>query len=102
MTAAASTSADAHRAFRDELLRHGLLISMGVDGLYGRSGRFEHAVERINAAIGAVRDPDAPQIMRFPPGLGRSQLALSGYLKSFPPLARTVHSFKGPAVAHCA
>ena len=24
---------DAHRAYRDELLRHGLLISMGVDGV---------------------------------------------------------------------
>ena len=28
-------------AFRDELLRHGLLIATGVPGVYGRSGDFE-------------------------------------------------------------
>jgi seryl-tRNA synthetase len=33
--------------------------------------------------------------MRFPPGLGRWQLERSGYLKSFPHLAGTVHSFTG-------
>ena len=48
--------AGAHRAYRDELLKHGLLISMGVDGLYGRSGTFEYVVERINAAFSAVGD----------------------------------------------
>lgn len=102
MTAAPGAVQDAHRAFRDELLRHGLLISMGVDGLYGRSGGFEHAVERINAAIGAVGDADAPEVMRFPPGLGRWQLERSGYLKSFPHLAGTVHSFSGSDGDHAA
>ena len=34
---------------------------MGVDGLYGRSGLFEHVVERINAAVGTVGDPDGPR-----------------------------------------
>ena len=46
--------AQAQQAYRDELLRAGLLISMGVDGLYGRSGTFEHVIERINAAFSAV------------------------------------------------
>ena len=86
--------------FRDELLRHGLLIAMGVDGLYGRSGAFERVVERINAAITTVGDPDAPEVMRFPPGLGRWQLERSGYLKSFPHLAGTVHSFSGSDSDH--
>jgi len=42
---------DAHRDYRDELLSAGLLISMGVDGLYGRSGTFERIVEGINVAF---------------------------------------------------
>lgn len=92
MTGAAAA---AYRAFRDELLSHGLLISMGVDGLFGRSGTFEHVVERLNAAIGAVGDPDQPEVMRFPPGIGRLQLEKSGYVRNFPHLAGTVASFSG-------
>lgn len=87
--------AEAHRTFRDELLRHGLLISMGVDGLYGRSGAFEHVIDRINWAFARVGDPDQPEVMRFPPGLGKWQLEKSGYLKSSPQFAGTVHSFAG-------
>jgi len=90
-----SDLAAAQRAFRDELLEHRLLISMGVDGLYGRSGTFEHIVECINAAFSAVGDPDRPEVMRFPPGIGKWQLEKSGYLKSSPQLAGTVHSFFG-------
>jgi seryl-tRNA synthetase len=97
-----SAIADAHRAFRDDLLRHGLLISMGVDGLYGRGGTFEHLVERVNGAVGAVGDPDGPEVMRFPPGIGKWQLERSGYLKSFPQLVGTVHSFAGSDRDHSA
>lgn len=99
---AASALADAHRAYRDELLRHGLLISMGVDGLYGRGEVFEHAIERINAAIDAEGNPDKPEVMRFPPGMGKWQLEKSGYLKKFPQLAGTVHSFSGSERDHLA
>jgi seryl-tRNA synthetase len=95
-----SELATVHRAYRDELLRHGLLISMGVDGLYGRGGAFEDVIERINAAIGAVGDPDGPDVMRFPPGIGKWQLEKSGYMKSFPQLVGTVHSFEGSERDH--
>jgi seryl-tRNA synthetase len=84
-----------YRHFRDELLQHGLLISMGVDGLFGRSGTFERIVEGLNAAIGGVGDRDRPEVMRFPPGIGSLQLEKSGYLRNFPHLAGTVASFSG-------
>ncbi len=84
-----------YRRFRDELLHHGLLISMGVDGLFGRSGGFERVLEGVNAAIGAVGDVDRPEVMRFPPGIGSLQLEQSGYLRNFPHLAGTVASFSG-------
>ncbi|KAF0104862.1 MAG: putative seryl-tRNA synthetase (class II) [Rhodospirillaceae bacterium] len=92
----------AYEAFRDELLSHGLLISMGVDGLYGRSGTFEHVVECLNAAIGAAGDPDEPEIMRFPPGIGSLQLEKSGYVRNFPNLPGTVASFAGSDQDHAA
>jgi seryl-tRNA synthetase len=94
------TIADLHRAYRDELLKAGLLISMGVDGLYGRSGLFERVVEGINAAVGKVGDPDRPEVMRFPPGIGKWQLEQSGYLNSSPQLVGTVHSFTGSDADH--
>lgn len=92
----------AYEAFRTELESQGLLISMGVEGLYGRSGTFEDVVERLNAAIGAVGDPDGPEVMRFPPGLGRLQLEKSGYVRNFPHLAGTVASFAGSNQDHAA
>jgi seryl-tRNA synthetase len=94
------TLADRHRAYRDELLQAGLLISMGVDGLYGRSGLFERVVEGINAAVGKIGDPDRPEVMRFPPGIGKWQLEQSGYLNSSPQLVGTVHSFSGNDAEH--
>jgi seryl-tRNA synthetase len=95
MTTPAAPITEAHRAFRDELLKAGLLISMGVDGLYGRSGDFERIVEGINHAFSTVGDPDGPDVMRFPPGIGKAQLEQSGYLRSTPQLVGTVHSFAG-------
>ena len=86
---------EAHREYRDELLEAGLLISMGVDGLYGRSGTFERIVEGINIAFSRVGDRDKPDVMRFPPGIGKWQLEQSGYLKSSPQLVGTIHSFAG-------
>ncbi|HYC63803.1 MAG TPA: amino acid--[acyl-carrier-protein] ligase [Reyranellaceae bacterium] len=100
MSAPPASLVDAHRAYRDELLKHGLLISMGVDGLYGRGCDFEHVIERINVAIGHVGDVDKPEVMRFPPGIAKWQLEQSGYMKSFPQLVGTVHSFAGGDKEH--
>ena len=36
-----SEQQQAQAAFRDALIRHGLLIPTGVDGVYGRSAVFE-------------------------------------------------------------
>ena len=38
--------------------------------------------------------------MRFPPILNRAHFETSGYLKSFPHLAGTIHSFAGSERAH--
>jgi seryl-tRNA synthetase len=90
----------AQSAYRDELLKHGILIPMGVEGLYGRSGIFERVVDGINFAASAMGDPDKPEVMRFPPGIGKWQMDSSGYPKSFPQLAGTIHSFDGSDKEH--
>ncbi|WP_448191629.1 amino acid--[acyl-carrier-protein] ligase [Azospirillum sp. sgz301742] len=91
---------DTHTAFRDALVRHGLLIPMGVEGLYGRSGLFEDVVERFNALISEWGRDDGAEVMRFPPALNRRHFEQSEYLNSFPQLAGTVHSFTGDERDH--
>lgn len=93
-------SSDAHTEFRDALIAAGLLIPTGVDGLYGRSGVFEDVVERFNDLISACGREDGAEVMRFPPAVARSHFERSEYLKSFPHLVGTVHSFMGDERAH--
>ncbi len=88
-------STETQTAFRDALVRHGLLIPMGVEGLYGRSGVFEDVVERFNALVSQWGKDDGAEVMRFPPALNRRHFEASEYLNSFPQLAGTVHSFEG-------
>lgn len=84
----------------DNLIRHGHLIETGVDGLYGRSGLFEEVVARFDALISRWGGGDGAEVIRFPPAMNRSWFEKSGYLKSFPQLAGTVHSFEGNETDH--
>jgi seryl-tRNA synthetase len=90
----------AQLGFREELLRHGLLIATGVPGVYGRSGEFEDTLARVDRLIDAISDDDRAEVMRFPPVLNRTHFEQSEFLKSFPHLAGTVHSFSGSERAH--
>jgi seryl-tRNA synthetase len=88
------------REFRDELLRHGLLVASGVPGVYGHSAEFEDTVERVDRLVASHGAEDGPEVIRFPPILNRAHFEQSGYLKSFPHLAGSVHSFVGDERAH--
>ncbi len=86
--------------FLDKLIDRGLLIETGVDGLYGRSGAFEDVIARFDALITRFGGGDGAEIIRFPPGMNRALFEKSGYLKSFPNLAGTIHAFSGNDAAH--
>src|SRR4051812_33334398 len=86
--------------FRDELFARRILIDTGVDGLYGRSGTFENVVNGFDALITSFGGGDAPEVVRFPPGMNRALFEKSGYMKSFPQLAGTIHAFDGDDRAH--
>jgi seryl-tRNA synthetase len=90
----------AQRAYRDELVRHGLLIPSGVPGLYGRNGVFEGVIEQVEHYVTRLGAPDHADVMRFPPILSRTHFERSDYLKSFPQLAGIVHSFDGSDKDH--
>ncbi len=88
--------------FRDGLFAHGLLIETGVEGLYGRSGAFEEVIAGFDALITRFGGGDKAEVVRFPPGMNRKLFEQSGYLKSFPNLAGTIHAFNGDERDHAA
>jgi seryl-tRNA synthetase len=77
-----------------EVLFDALFRPMGVDGVYGRSGRYEAVVEALAALISRHREPGA-EVLRFPPVVSRALIEKSGYLKSFPHLLGCVCSLSG-------
>jgi seryl-tRNA synthetase len=87
-------------AFRDELLAAGLLVSLGADGLYGRSGRFEDVVEAVSRIVGDLGRGDGADRVRFPPVEPRWVFERTDYLKSFPDLTGAVHTFTGGDADH--
>ena len=93
--ALAEEPAAAPRSFLDRLFDRGLLVRTGVDGLYGRSGAFEGVVEALDRLVSRLGAADGAETLRFPPGMARPSFERSGYLKGFPNLAGTVHSFCG-------
>lgn len=91
---------DAQPSFLDRLFSSGLLIETGVDGLYGRSGRFEDVIAAFERLVDRTGGADGAETIRFPPGLNRAYFEKSGYMKSFPQLAGTIHSFCGCDLDH--
>ncbi|RFB86322.1 hypothetical protein B5K08_23510, partial [Rhizobium leguminosarum bv. trifolii] len=91
---------DMQTSFLDRLFESGLLIDTSVDGLYGRSGQFEDVITAFERLIDKVGGADGAEAMRFPPGMNRAFFEKSGYMKSFPQLAGTVHSFCGSELDH--
>ncbi len=86
---------DAPPGFLDQLIASGLLIPTGVDGLYGRNEMFEAVVAGFGGLVTKAGSADGAEVVSFPPTMTREQLETSGYLKNFPRLIGTVHSFCG-------
>ena len=62
-----------------------LFTSMGVDGVYGRTGVYEDVVDGLGRYVSTLR-PKGAEVFRFPPVVSRALIEKSGYLKSFPHL----------------
>lgn len=91
---------DMQRTFLDRLFESGLLIDTGVEGLYGRSGQFEDVIAAFERLVDRFGGADGAEAIRFPPGMNRAYFEKSGYMKSFPQLAGTIHSFCGCELDH--
>ncbi len=89
------TDSDPYQSFRAELFDAGLLVDTGVDGLYGRSARYESIVAGIDRLVtGSMVDRPVEAVF-FPPVMARWVFDKTDYLKSFPDLMGSVHTFRG-------
>ena len=86
---------EAHQHCQDQLVEAGLLISMGVPGLYGLSGVFEDVVERFEQAVTRRAKPLRAEVMRFPAILNRAHYLQTTHIENFPDLMGSVHTFTG-------
>ncbi|MGE5095821.1 MAG: amino acid--[acyl-carrier-protein] ligase [Betaproteobacteria bacterium] len=90
----------AYEAYRDELIAAGLLVPMGVRGVYGRGGTFEHVIDRFDALVSKHGRELDPVVMRFPPIFARSHYERIDHIDNFPDLMGSVHTFTGDDREH--
>jgi seryl-tRNA synthetase len=102
MTLTEDPVAAAHQRYLDELTAAGLLIPLGVPGVYGRSGVFEGIVEHFERFITRMGDHLKPEVMRFPPVFARQHYCCIDHVENFPNLMGSVHTFKGGEREHLA
>ena len=86
------------QAFYDGLVRHGLIVPVGVPGAFGRGAVFEEVLERFNALVSQLAREDRAEVYTFPPVISRNVLEKVKYLDSFPHLCGAVYSFFGKEV----
>lgn len=79
----------------DDLVAHGLLYPVGVQGVFGHGAVFENVVEKFNALVSELAKNDGAETRSFPPIINRKTIERNGYLDSFPHLCGTVFSFVG-------
>lgn len=95
MCMATMSLTDAYQHCQDQLIEAGLLIPMGVAGVYGFSGVFEGVIEHFEMAVTKRAKPLQAEVMRFPAILSRRHYLQTTHIENFPDLMGSVHSFTG-------
>jgi len=86
--------------FHRDLVKHRLIIPVGVPGAFGRGAVFEDVLRRFDDLVTRTAKGDGAEVMAFPPILDRAVFEKSEFLDSFPQLAGTVFSFFGNDKQH--
>jgi seryl-tRNA synthetase len=81
--------------FHEGLVKAGLIVPVGVQGVFGRNHVFESVLEGFNNAVTHLAKDDRAEYFVYPPVIDRKVLEKTDYMDSFPHLAGTVHSFFG-------
>jgi len=95
-----SLHGDAYATYRQQLIDAGLLVDMGVPGLYGRGRDFERVIDRFDAIVSREGAKLDPELMRFPPIFNRASYEKIDHINNFPDLMGSVHTFMGNESEH--
>jgi seryl-tRNA synthetase len=86
---------DESDAYRVELLGEGILFSLGVDGLYGKSASYQAVADGINHRVAELGRELGATVMHLPPLESRHTFEETNYLQSFPDMVGSVDVFTG-------
>ncbi len=92
----------AYQAFLDELTTAGLLVPLGVRGVYGYGGVFDEVLQSFDRLVTRRAAPFQAEVMRLPGVLSREHYLKTSHLENFPDLMGSVHSFMGRDREHVA
>ena len=93
-------TADAYQVYQRELIDAGLLIALGVRGVYGRGGTFERVITRFDNLVAKSGAKLKPEVMRFPPIFSRANYEKIDHINNFPDLMGSLHTFTGGEREH--
>ena len=96
------SDSDCYLELQETLVHAGVLMRSGVKGLYGKGHDFVVVFDGLDRLVTRAGASDAPELMRFPPLLPREHFLKTDYLRSFPDLVGSVHSFLGGDKEHSA
>lgn len=100
MCTATYSLADAYQACLDRLTDAGILLPLGVPGVYGFSGVFEDVIDHFERLVTRHGAPLEPEVLRFPAIMSRRHYLQTTHIDNFPDLMGSVHSFTGDERAH--
>ncbi len=100
MCIATTNITEAYRECQSKLLEAGLLVSLGVPGVYGHAGAFEGVIENFEAYVTKRAQPLKAEVIRFPAIFSRKNYLKTTHIESFPDLMGSVHSFTGNELDH--
>lgn len=100
MCGSTATLNASYQSYLDQVIEAGLLIPLGVNGLYGLSGVFEDVVERFERLVTSRGAHFKAEVMRFPAIMSRQAYLKTTHIETFPDLMGSVHSFMGTERDH--
>jgi seryl-tRNA synthetase len=95
-----TASSGAAEEFRGRLVRAGLFLPTGVDGLFGRSEAYEGVVSALSSMVHALGAGNGATLVSFPPVVARHVFERTGFPESFPNLVGAVRCFSGSDHEH--
>lgn len=100
MCIATASLTEAYQHCQEQLIQAGILVSLGVPGVYGHSGTFEEVIEHFEQLVTRRAKPLQAEVIRFPAIFSRKNYLRTTHIETFPDLMGSVHSFLGNEHAH--